>query len=330
MFSCPASQQRIASSVLTSSSSRCHHRRCHHRRSNHPAPFTTHSWMVGGGQQQREQKRDGVRENTASMTSTIERRFDDDENNSRRRFKREEEEQKQQQREKRREEEEEDYHVLQFKRRPGRHTEFSAQKEGTIEVLENTSDPSRSLRRYMSLPATSYSTLDAETVKRTDDETFECTLGTLEFLGFKITPTVVANVNVRPNGKGPRISVQEASISGSKMVDDANEQFQLSSINDVSWFDSPTEEHKNQKTIKSKTIVSVYLIVPKWFPFTVKSTERTGRFVVNQVVNQVVPKFLEQLKADYEVWSGGDDSRKAVCEGGLGFDVNEEECEVDY
>ena len=34
--------------------------------------------------------------------------------------------------------------------------------------------------------------------------------------------------------------------------------------------------------------------------FTVKSTERTGRFVVNQVVGQVVPRFLKQLKADYE------------------------------
>ena len=51
-----------------------------------------------------------------------------------------------------------------------------------------------------------------------------------------------------------------------------------------------------------------------------------------QVVGQVVPRFLKQLKADYEVWSLGDDSRKAVCEGGL-FDVdqsksNPEMCDV--
>jgi len=184
----------------------------------------------------------------------------------------------------------------------------------------------------MSLPATSYSTLDGETVKRIDDCTFECTLGTLSFLGFKITPTVTAKVDVRPNGAGPMISVEEATISGSKIVEDANEQFQLSSVNDVSWFDSATEEFPNQKTIQSDTTVSVYLIVPRWFPFTVKSTERTGWFVVNQVVGQVVPRFLKQLKADYEVWSLGDDSRKAVCEGGL-FDVdqsksNPEMCDV--
>ena len=209
-----------------------------------------------------------------------------------------------------------------FKQRPGRHAMFSATKTGTIDVLENEEDPERSLQKYMSLPATSYSTLDGETVKRIDDYTFECTLGTLAFFGFKITPTVIAKVDVRANGYGPMISVEEATISGSKIVEEANEQFQLSSVNDVSWFSSPTDEHKNQKTIKSETIVSVYLIVPAWFPFTVKSTERTGRFVVNQVVGQVVPRFLKQLKADYEVWSLGDDSRKAVCDGGL-FDYYE-------
>ena len=222
--------------------------------------------------------------------------------------------------------------VKRFKLRPGRHASFSAKKSGTVDVLENTKDPARSLREYMSVPSTSYSTLDGETVKRVDDRTFACTLGTLSFLGFKITPTVTAKVDVRPNGVGPMISVEEATISGSKIVEDANEQFQLSSVNDVSWFDSATEEFPNQKTIQSDTTVSVYLIVPRWFPFTVKSTERTGRFVVNQVVGQVVPRFLKQLKADYEVWSLGDDSRKAVCEGGL-FDVdqsksNPEMCDV--
>ena len=228
-------------------------------------------------------------------------------------------------------EEEDSKAVKTFKMRQGRHASFSAKKSGTVHVLE-VSDPSRGLREYMSLPATSYSTLDGETVKRIDDCTFECTLGTLSFLGFKITPTVTAKVDVRPNGAGPMISVEEATISGSKIVEDANEQFQLSSVNDVSWFDSATEEFPNQKTIQSDTTVSVYLIVPRWFPFTVKSTERTGRFVVNQVVGQVVPRFLKQLKADYEVWSLGDDSRKAVCEGGL-FDVdqsksNPEMCDV--
>jgi len=67
----------------------------------------------------------------------------------------------------------------------------------------------------------------------------------------------------------------------------------------------------------------VYLLVPNWFPFTVKATERTGNFVVGQVVKQVVPRFLKQLKEDYYVWSKGDDSREATSAGVL-FDVDVE------
>jgi hypothetical protein len=38
--------------------------------------------------------------------------------------------------------------------------------------------------------------------------------------------------------------------------------------------------------------------------------------VVGQVVNQVVPRFLKQLKTDYETWAGGDDTRAATVGGG--------------
>jgi hypothetical protein len=74
----------------------------------------------------------------------------------------------------------------------------------------------------------------------------------------------------------------------------------------------------------------VYIIVPGWFPFTIKSTERTGRFVVNQVVGQVVPRFLNQLAEDYGMWSRGDDSRKANAIGMFDCDVDDsaQECET--
>jgi hypothetical protein len=42
------------------------------------------------------------------------------------------------------------------------------------------------------------------------------------------------------------------------------------------------------------------------------------------VVKQVVPRFLKQLKNDYDVWATGDDCRDATCAGDL-FDVDMEE-----
>ena len=88
--------------------------------------------------------------------------------------------------------------VVQFLRREGRHAVFSATKVGVVEV--NEVEGGRSLREYMSLPASQYSTLDGERVERAGDDTFVCTLGAFDFLGFRLQPVLTARVDVRPDG----------------------------------------------------------------------------------------------------------------------------------
>ena len=88
--------------------------------------------------------------------------------------------------------------VVQFLRREGRHAVFSATKVGSVEV--NEVEGGRSLREYMSLPASQYSTLDGERVERAGDDTFVCTLGAFDFLGFRLQPVLTARVDVRPDG----------------------------------------------------------------------------------------------------------------------------------
>ena len=88
--------------------------------------------------------------------------------------------------------------VVEFLRRDGRHASFSSVKVGSIEVDEVNGG--RSLREYMSLPASQYSTLDGEKVERIGDDTFVCTLGSFDFLGFKLQPVLTARVDVRPDG----------------------------------------------------------------------------------------------------------------------------------
>ena len=88
--------------------------------------------------------------------------------------------------------------VVEFLRRDGRHASFSSVKVGSIEVDEVNGG--RSLREYMSLPASQYSTLDGEKVERVGDDTFVCTLGSFDFLGFKLQPVLTARVDVRPDG----------------------------------------------------------------------------------------------------------------------------------
>ena len=58
------------------------------------------------------------------------------------------------------------------------------------------------------------------------------------------------------------------------------------SENEVGWRDAP-EGDGSTKEITSDTAVAVHLILPGWLPFSVEATERTGNFVMRQVIEQV-------------------------------------------
>ena len=64
--------------------------------------------------------------------------------------------------------------------------------------------------------------------------------------------------------------------------------------------------------------MQVALEVPGWFRvIPVEAIERTGSSVMQRILNRMVPRFLKQLQADYELWASGDDSRKPIAAGEL-------------
>ena len=223
--------------------------------------------------------------------------------------------------------------VAAFLEREGRHATFRGSMTGAVRLSERADAKrrGRGVREYMALPASQYNTLDGETVTRMGDDVFVCELGKLDFLGFAIAPVLTAKVDVQPGGRGTVIRVESATLRGSPLVERADDLFEIDSVNRVGWRylygeDEETDDVLDARAceIASETNVNVYLLVPSWFPFTVRATERTGNFVVRQVVKQVVPRFLKQLKNDYDVWATGDDCRDATCAGDL-FDVDMEE-----
>ena len=65
-------------------------------------------------------------------------------------------------------------------------------------------------------------------------------------------------------------------------------------------------------------LLQVALEVPGWMrALPVGAIERTGSGVLQRVLNRMLPKFLAQLQADYELWASGDSSRTPIGTGQL-------------
>ena len=127
------------------------------------------------------------------------------------------------------------------------------------------------------------------------------------------------NVVVDNTGRISILPCLPLQLRGSKAVEAANERFDATMSNVVRWQEAPGGGGGLQ--IVSETFIQVQLVVPGWFVLPTASIERTGSAVMGRVLQTAVPRFLQQLAADYAAWAAGDESRQPVNsdgpEGGL-------------
>ena len=98
-------------------------------------------------------------------------------------------------------------------------------------------------------------------------------------------------------------------------MESANDRFEATMTNIVRWGGAASSISKE---ISSNTAIQVALEVPTWFRIIpIGAIEDTGNRVMQAVLNRMVPRFLKQLQADYELWASGDDSRKPIGDGKL-------------
>lgn len=210
----------------------------------------------------------------------------------------------------------------------------------------------RSLGDYLRLPASQYSVLDAQRIERIDDDTFRCFVGGISFLSFKVAPVLTVSVVVG-NG-GPTVRLLATELQGSNAVRAVNDKFTATMTNEVRWRDAsataqddvaqsdvrqgtsgaaPADSHADSpadpsasdssteqplRQITSLTEIQVTLEIPNWLKFlSVDYISRSGSKVMQQVLNRMVPRFLAQLEADYQLWAAGDESRKPIGDGQL-------------
>jgi hypothetical protein len=186
-------------------------------------------------------------------------------------------------------------------------------------LLQPSPQPTNSqppeLHAHHAFPATASRTVlqTVLQIERIDDSTFRCYVGKLAFLGFSVEPVITVSVVVEE--RGCTIKLLSAKLQGSKLVEDVNSKFTAQMTNVVRW--SATDDAA-VKQISSSTSIEVVVQVPGWAGLVpVPSMEATGSKVMQTTLNLMVPRFLEQLSKDYQLWASGDESRKALEDGSL-------------
>jgi len=165
----------------------------------------------------------------------------------------------------------------------------------------------RTIEQYMALPASEYSILSANQIERIDDSNFKCTLGTMNFFGTKITPTLFVDVTVYPEEAKSIIAVSRAETTGSETALAVNGTFSISAINTV----TAGVDEKDRKIITSETALKIDVLVPS-SKLPIKMIQSGGNFIMQSSLNVIVPTFVRILASDFKRWSAGDDSRNAV------------------
>ena len=111
------------------------------------------------------------------------------------------------------------------------------------------------------------------------------------------------------------LTLFDLQLQGSKAIVAANDRFDATMTNIVTW---EGDEAQELKQLSSNTSIQVALEIPRWARVMPTSAiESTGSRVMQTVLNNTVPKFLKQLQKDYELWAAGDESRKPVGTGEL-------------
>lgn len=173
----------------------------------------------------------------------------------------------------------------------------------------------------MALPVSQYSVLDARRIERLGENRFRCFVDGVRLFSFSVEPVV--EVEVAPGGRGPTVRLLGARLEGSKAAVAASDAFEVTMANAVRWMtseekrekmmerggggksdDGATADGKKGLHLTSDTSIELRIEVPAWFRLVpLPAVERVGSRVMQRVLDVAVPRFLDQLARDYNLWS---------------------------
>mmetsp|Transcript_14210 Transcript_14210/g.29182 ORF Transcript_14210/g.29182 Transcript_14210/m.29182 type:complete len:293 (-) Transcript_14210:20-898(-) len=199
----------------------------------------------------------------------------------------------------------------------------------------------RDIRGYLALPASQYSLLGSEiervsfdslelavkeaiTDKLSDndstlsstDNLFTVTLPTIRMFGSSFTPSLYTTVSVSPYPEArSKINILHCTLDGDRMAKFADGKFGVDCSTVVEGgLAEEGEEGKGREWMEVTSSVLITCPVPVQFKKILPSRllSATGSKVMSGVLRVLLPKFLDDLKGDYELWRYGKDEERAV------------------
>jgi len=205
---------------------------------------------------------------------------------------------------------------------------------------------------YLALPAEKYSVLDAATIFKKSSNEFTYVVQPVSFMGNTLEAVIDAIVDVSPYPEGKSvIRVVGCTLEGGQFAAFANRSARsrrqdlknksngaIISVNcemEIRAVTQPSFKRwlplipKGQDSLDASAPVNflpdgpstlsvdcnleISALIPRegsWIPR--RLVGKAGSMVTQQLLNLLVPKFVEQVAADYRVWGAGDDSRSPV------------------
>jgi len=143
------------------------------------------------------------------------------------------------------------------------------------------------------------------------DDLFTLTLPKIKMFGAEFIPTLYTTVTVSPYPEGEsRINILHCTLDGGRMARFADGKFGVdcSTVVEGGMLD-PNSGMAGGEWMKVASSVRIICPVPVQFAslLPTRLLSGTGSQVMKGVLRVMLPKFLEDLKGDYELWARGKD-----------------------
>ncbi|KAJ0262953.1 DUF1997 family protein [Hirschfeldia incana] len=130
-----------------------------------------------------------------------------------------------------------------------------------------------------------------------DDNTYRCTLPTIQLMSFEVSPVLL--LRVIPTQDDCTVELLSCKFEGSELLENQSEMFSAVMTNCMTWnMEDPEPFLEVDVSLKVTLEISTR-------PFTmlpVSAVEAPGNLVMQTLVDTLVPLMLQQLLKDYDEW----------------------------